>query len=87
MLLEGIFWDIRIERGRQEGLRESGKFRATCATLGPDMMTDHECNTVLNEEVGEVSRAILEGSNLRDELIQVAAVCVDWVERLDALST
>jgi hypothetical protein len=79
-----ILWDIRHERKRQESLRESGKFKATCATRGADQMSDHECNTVLGEEVGEVARAILERTDLRDELIQVAAVCVAWIERIDA---
>ncbi|MDT3440284.1 MULTISPECIES: hypothetical protein [unclassified Pseudofrankia] len=40
---------------------------------------------VLVEEVGEVARAMLEGADprhLRDELIQVAAVALTWVEAL-----
>jgi len=36
---------------------------------------------VLAEECGEVARAVLDGSpGLRDELIQVAAVAVAWLE-------
>ena len=37
---------------------------------------------VLAEEAGEVAKAILEydAVNLREELIQVAAVCVAWLE-------
>ncbi len=40
---------------------------------------------ILTEELGEVAKAILEGSGLRyrDELIQVAAVAVAAVECLD----
>ncbi len=40
---------------------------------------------VLGEEFGEVCRAVLEGdeANLREELIQVAAVAVAWVEAID----
>jgi NTP pyrophosphatase (non-canonical NTP hydrolase) len=80
-----ILGEIIQERVRQEALCASGKFKASCATIGPNEMSEHECNTVLNEEVGEVARAILESDNdnLREELIQVAAVCVAWVERLD----
>jgi hypothetical protein len=39
--------------------------------------------TVLSEEVGEVSRALLERSpldHLRAELVQVLAVCIAWLE-------
>ena len=41
--------------------------------------------TILTEEVGEVAKAILEKDiqNLREELIQVAAVAVAMVECLD----
>jgi NTP pyrophosphatase (non-canonical NTP hydrolase) len=58
---------------------------------------DGERFCVLGEEVGEVARAILEraygdGSpvlvetweqRLRDELVQVAAVSVAWIEAID----
>lgn len=37
---------------------------------------------VLTEETGEVSRAVLDGMNLRAELVQVAAVAVAWLESL-----
>lgn len=41
---------------------------------------------VLAEECGEVSRALLDGqtASLRAELVQVAAVCVAWLESLPA---
>ena len=42
--------------------------------------------TILVEEVGEVSRALLEDSGpslLRHELVQVAAVCRAWVEHIE----
>lgn len=45
--------------------------------------------SILTEEVGEVAKAILENGEssdeLRDELIQVAAVAVKWVESIDAV--
>lgn len=39
--------------------------------------------TVMMEEVGEVARAVLEDDkvNLEEELIQVAAVAVAWLEQ------
>lgn len=38
-------------------------------------------NLVLGEEVGEVARGILEhdDDNVREELVQVAAVCINWL--------
>lgn len=41
--------------------------------------------TILNEETGEVARAILENQfgELREELVQVAAVAVAWIEDMD----
>jgi hypothetical protein len=35
--------------------------------------------------VGEVARAMNDGKGLREELIQVAAVAVAWVEAMDAV--
>lgn len=91
METEMVLFEVRNERRRQEYLRTQGKFRATCATTGDNALDDFECLAVLAEEFGEVSRAVCEqmaGSNelvrmsLREELIQVAAVAVAWVERL-----
>ena len=41
-------------------------------------------SAVLTEECGEVARAVLDGgqNSLREELIQVAAVAVAWLESL-----
>jgi NTP pyrophosphatase (non-canonical NTP hydrolase) len=42
-------------------------------------------NAILGEEVGEVSKAILENDEgLYDELIQVAAVATAWAEAIRA---
>jgi hypothetical protein len=98
VLFNQILRDVFQERKRQERLRADGKFVATCATMNDDQMPESECYVVLGEEFGEVGRAIIEldyqhgdavgASNetvahLRAELIQVAAVCAAWVERLD----
>ena len=88
-----VYEDIARERDRQEELRASGKFSATCATAREDGgMNDFQCFAVLGEEFGEVARAVCEGisgnsehrANLREELVQVAAVAVAWIQRLDA---
>lgn len=85
-----IFYDIRIERRRQEALKADGRFPWTCADKE---LSDFEKAIVLAEEFGEVARAVLERAglsadshnvSLRRELIQVAAVCVAWVECLDS---
>lgn len=41
---------------------------------------------VLHEETGEAARAVLDvdRAGLRKELVQVAAVAIAWIERLDA---
>jgi hypothetical protein len=67
---------IRAERGRQENRHPA----ATC--LHP--IGDAVKVAVLLEEVGEVARAVLDGDldTLTDELVQVAAVAVAWLEAL-----
>lgn len=67
--------DLWNERERQESMRDAG-------TIGP-VDTDGERLAVLVEEVGEVARAMNDGKGLREELIQVAAVAVAWVEAID----
>ena len=73
------------ERLRQEALKAAGKFEYTCA----DDVFDTYKAVILGEEYGEVCRAICERhkdswkkDNLRDELTQVAAVCLAWLESL-----
>lgn len=41
--------------------------------------------TILTEEVGEVAQEVLKDDRvkLREELVQVAAVAVKWLEKLD----
>ncbi len=89
-----ILFEIRAERIRQDELKAAGKFKMTCAD--PDM-TDLRALSVLAEEFGEVSREVNEKEasepgtlkflehkrKLREELIQMAAVCLAWVEKLD----
>lgn len=82
--------DVLDERHRQEAIgrekRTLGIRWSSCAD--PDMPGgDTMRYAVLGEEVGEVANAILEGSgddDLREELVQVAAVAVAWVEAIDA---
>ncbi len=73
---------VAHERIRQEELKAAGKFTHTCADAE---LSDDACCRVLGEEFGEVCRALNDGdlANLREELVQVAAVAVAWVERID----
>lgn len=75
-----VLVDVSNERRRQEQLVEDGKFPWTCANL---LAPDAYKLAVLVEEVGEVATAlVVDQSNLRLELIQVAAVAVAWAEAL-----
>lgn len=74
---------IDVERDRQHakwgGQHQWG--RGDCAGDGfPEALKA----AILMEEVGEVTRALLEGDRdgLADELVQVAAVAVAWREAL-----
>ncbi len=72
-----ILRHVSAERDRQDG-KWGG-------VPGIDRRDDHTYAAVLTEEAGEVCRAWLERNveELREELIQVAAVAVAWVEELD----
>jgi NTP pyrophosphatase (non-canonical NTP hydrolase) len=88
-VLNEVLATVADERDRQEEMKAQGKFRYTCAD---HEMTHADCLAVLTEEVGEVARAVLninrltsdrgDVTALREELVQVAAVAVAWVEGL-----
>ena len=82
---EIVLDDVITERLRQEELNKEGKFSHTCADAAPDT----EKLAILAEEFGEVAKEVCERLNrpadrfaLYTELIQTAAVCVAWCERL-----
>ncbi len=82
-----ILDDISAERERQTALKAMGRFRREVHECSPT-----EALAVLGEEFGEVAEVVadmvagapLDTNHLREELIQVAAVCVSWVEGIDA---
>lgn len=90
--------EVYKERERQEDLRKAGKFAWTCAD--PTQSNARKLAVLAEEfgEVArEVTEEIISGDkkdpdgripilkqNIRKELIQVAAVCVAWVEALDS---
>lgn len=82
-------FDVDKECKRQDRLKAEGRFKHHC---GDAEMSDGERYLVLAEEFGEVARALLEkhglandkhDTDVRKELIQVAAVCVKWVTGID----
>lgn len=93
--MDRVFDAIYLERERQESLKAARKFRFTCSDLE---LGDIVAGLILVEEVGEVCRAVLSGeprglttdtpekgttAHLRSELVQVAAVAVAWIEKLE----
>jgi len=63
----GALDEVWVERERQDALH-------------PYDVSDEVMLAVLVEEVGEVAKAITEGAGLRDEVVQVAAVAIKWLE-------
>lgn len=79
----GIILDVLTERERQKHLFPGASVSDDIGDLTRLM--------VLTEESGEVAKAVrltlyprATPPNLREELVQVAAVCVGWLEWLDA---
>lgn len=62
---------IDLERTRQDRIH-------------PEWHGDNHGLVVLAEEFGEVAKALYEGDtqNLKEELVQVCAVCVRWLENM-----
>lgn len=70
---------VAVERRRALSLREHGSLRYVAS--------DPDCPDVLRlaalvEEVGEVARAVHDGGNPLEELIQVAGVATAWASAL-----
>lgn len=94
MTREDIFHAINLERARQARLRAEGKFAFTLDQkwIGAEeplpmstLRLQHiHKYPILAEEVGEVARAMNDGddANLKEELVQVAALCCAWLEAL-----
>ncbi len=75
---KAAFTDIKTERMLQDEKWGDVGFTTHLAALA-----------VLGEEFGEVAKAIIEGaraSELRNEIIQCAAVCVKWLEFFETMN-
>ncbi len=95
MTRDSIWLDIVTERYRQARLIADGKFDRD---MSDPALLPAEKLTVLAEEFGEVARVVAEAlttvtarragpdvEHLREELVQLAACCVGWVEQLDGV--
>jgi hypothetical protein len=93
MTRDTIWLDIVTERIRQARLLAEGKFDRDMADPA---LSPAEKLVIMSEEFGEVGRVVCEAlgttaarragidtEHLREELIQLAACCVGWVEQLD----
>ena len=83
-----IFEAITAERDRQDRLHPVCKLKKqdpidiqTMATI----LNNGEMLAVLVKEIGEVARALQGEGNLEKELIQLASVCVRWLEIKDPI--
>lgn len=72
MTRDDIYKLIDIERNRQDKLHPTF----------PD--DDHRRNSILAEVCGEVASSVNDGRprGMRAEIVQVAAVCVRWLEAI-----
>lgn len=80
MTMISVFREIASERARQNEL------------WGEQNHDDFVWGAILGEEIGEAHRAALEdrfgdGGNLREELVQAAAVIAAWIECIDRRAT
>lgn len=80
MATDAVLMEIASERARQD------------ARWGEQNHDDFVWGAILGEEIGEAYRAILEdrfgdGGNLREELVQAAAVIAAWIECIDRRAT
>ena len=74
--MDEILHDIKLER-----IKQDEKWGAVGAFKGDN----YRALAVLAEEFGEVARDCLEHNNehLKEELVQVAAVCVKWLQMIE----
>jgi hypothetical protein len=91
MTREYIFTLITMERERQDNLVSAGKLPFNCADPSVPFA---EKSRILGEEYGEVCEASYEADRsagvkqlselqaLQEELVQLAATCVAWLESL-----
>ena len=86
MTRDAIWAAILAERGRQAA-KWGGEHDWGTGDCSSDLVSPAVKAAVLAEECGEVARAALDGTTgLWDELVQVAAVAVAWLESAPTLA-
>jgi NTP pyrophosphatase (non-canonical NTP hydrolase) len=86
MTQKEIFLLISAERERQDQIHPFTNYKSTDdeeVNVMKNFFLQLELLSVLGEEFGEVCRCIQSGDgDLKEELVQVASVCVRWLEAL-----
>lgn len=83
---ESIFKAIEIERERQNELHPLPLLKKTNSAdvkALQSLMLQNHFLAVLIEEVGEIGTALQGEGSLEEEIIQVASVCVRWLESFE----
>lgn len=78
-LQDEIVQELVDERCRQNDKFPEQHLRLSSGDVNPGLML-----AILVKEVGEVAKTGLEQTDVRSELIQVAAVAIAWIEGIDA---
>jgi hypothetical protein len=76
-------WAVILEERARQAAKWDGEHAWGIGDCSSDHVSPAVKAAVLAEECGEVARAALDGTmDLKDELVQVAAVAVAWLESL-----